>query len=349
MDALAVGGVGQQFTPAALARDLTKAWLCFSTSGTEGRSNAIDSLDTSRGQQGGGDLGTVGLTDALLNKGDDSTGITAAQQQQQQPQQQQQQQRASSHEPYAISSGNWGCGVFGGHRLLKFLQQVCALSEANAERPPGAARQLRLDFSTFGDAVLLERLQQLLGALTAGQGDAGAADARVRAGAVAKGGGGSGVQGGDASAPAAAVAVSGLLADEGQQQLAEIAGGLTDSGGATTGPTAAAGATVRPTAGATVGMIAGITAGAPVATGGVAAGATGVATAGVTAGATVATAEVTVGCLCAALEEFGRVVVRKNGARAEQDEEVLLRWLLAKLSGQAQGESRGTASSCVVS
>ena len=120
---------------------------------------------SARGQQGGGHLGTIGLTGALLNKGDDSAGGTAAQQQQQQ----QQQQHASPDEPYAISSGNWGCGVFGGHRLLKFLQQVCALSEANAERPPGAARQLQLDFSTFRDAVLLKRLQQLLGASLQGE------------------------------------------------------------------------------------------------------------------------------------------------------------------------------------
>lgn len=97
-----------------------------------------------------------------------------------------------------------------------------------------------------------------------------------------------------------------------------------DSGGATAG-TAAAGVTVR----TTVVVMAG-------------------GTAGVTAGATVAAAEVTVGRLCAALEEFGRVMVRKNRARAEQDEEVLLPWLLAKLSGQAQGKSRGTTS-CVVS
>ena len=50
-----------------------------------------------------------------------------------------------------ISTGNWGCGVFGGNHELKFIQQWIAASFAGVER---------LDYYTFGDkeAILIEKL-----------------------------------------------------------------------------------------------------------------------------------------------------------------------------------------------
>ncbi|KAI8839257.1 hypothetical protein BC829DRAFT_404047 [Chytridium lagenaria] len=51
-----------------------------------------------------------------------------------------------------IVTGHWGCGIFGGNKVHKFLQQLCAASEAACER---------LDYSVFHDeelAALLERL-----------------------------------------------------------------------------------------------------------------------------------------------------------------------------------------------
>eukprot|EP00397_Hematodinium_sp_SG-2012_P026033 GEMP01027239.1.p1 GENE.GEMP01027239.1~~GEMP01027239.1.p1 ORF type:complete len:465 (+),score=83.53 GEMP01027239.1:118-1512(+) len=65
--------------------------------------------------------------------------------------------------PGPISTGKWGCGVFGGNMEHKFLQQVIAASIA--------AKDLR--FSTFSNAQDRERLQ-LLGTLVASKCTVGA-------------------------------------------------------------------------------------------------------------------------------------------------------------------------------
>jgi len=51
-----------------------------------------------------------------------------------------------------ISTGNWGCGMFGGERSHKFLQQICAATAAN----------VALDVSTFGEDDTLARFNSLL-------------------------------------------------------------------------------------------------------------------------------------------------------------------------------------------
>lgn len=52
-----------------------------------------------------------------------------------------------------ISTGLWGCGIFGGNYVLKFIQQIMASS----------ATQTKLCFSTFGSADIENELQHLLG------------------------------------------------------------------------------------------------------------------------------------------------------------------------------------------
>lgn len=50
-----------------------------------------------------------------------------------------------------ISTGNWGCGVFGGNKHLKFIQQLIAASLAGK----------RLDYSTFGDEELAKDFRNI--------------------------------------------------------------------------------------------------------------------------------------------------------------------------------------------
>ena len=59
-----------------------------------------------------------------------------------------------------VSTGHWGCGVFGGNRAAKFLQQCCAAAMADVS----------LDYATFGDEDSATALRELLAALS----DAGA-------------------------------------------------------------------------------------------------------------------------------------------------------------------------------
>jgi poly(ADP-ribose) glycohydrolase len=56
-----------------------------------------------------------------------------------------------------ISTGNWGCGVFGGDPLLKFLQQLMAAS---------AAGTTHLFYSTFQNPHLLQEASALYQSLT---------------------------------------------------------------------------------------------------------------------------------------------------------------------------------------
>jgi len=46
--------------------------------------------------------------------------------------------------PIKASTGNWGCGAFGGDHSLKFLQQICA----------AAMTGIRLDYSAFKNVEL---------------------------------------------------------------------------------------------------------------------------------------------------------------------------------------------------
>jgi len=55
-----------------------------------------------------------------------------------------------------ISTGHWGCGAFGGDKILKFLQQMCA-----ATLCPGAS----LDYSTYQDTAMETKFKELLKAL----------------------------------------------------------------------------------------------------------------------------------------------------------------------------------------
>lgn len=57
-----------------------------------------------------------------------------------------------------ISTGNWGCGAFGGDVHLKFLQQVLAAQWAG---------KFTLHYSTFGNALQAEEFTRLLAALRA--------------------------------------------------------------------------------------------------------------------------------------------------------------------------------------
>ncbi|CAF1079240.1 unnamed protein product [Rotaria sordida] len=54
-----------------------------------------------------------------------------------------------------IVTGNWGCGVFGGDPIFKFLQQVCAASIL-------VDIVKRLDYSTYGDDRLMSKLKDLM-------------------------------------------------------------------------------------------------------------------------------------------------------------------------------------------
>ncbi|KAJ3118453.1 hypothetical protein HDU96_001620 [Phlyctochytrium bullatum] len=54
--------------------------------------------------------------------------------------------------PKAVVTGHWGCGVFGGHKVHKFLQQVAAAAAAGTER---------LDYTVFHDDALANRFERL--------------------------------------------------------------------------------------------------------------------------------------------------------------------------------------------
>ncbi|KAJ1548142.1 hypothetical protein HK405_004123 [Cladochytrium tenue] len=74
----------------------------------------------------------------------------------------------------SISTGHWGCGVFGGDKSHKFVQQLLAFSAACAALPPRAARAATLHYSSFGEADLAARFRDWLDAaarrkLTVGQ------------------------------------------------------------------------------------------------------------------------------------------------------------------------------------
>lgn len=56
----------------------------------------------------------------------------------------------------SISTGHWGCGVFGGNRVAKFLQQCCAAALADVS----------LDYSTFGDDDTARALGDLFATLS---------------------------------------------------------------------------------------------------------------------------------------------------------------------------------------
>jgi len=53
--------------------------------------------------------------------------------------------------PGTISTGHWGCGAFGGHKVLKFLQQLCAATVAH----------VTLDYSTFNDGKCAQELNHI--------------------------------------------------------------------------------------------------------------------------------------------------------------------------------------------
>ena len=53
-----------------------------------------------------------------------------------------------------IVTGNWGCGVFGGDLLFKFLQQLCAAMILGDHFK-------RLDYSVYGDEKLASKLKDL--------------------------------------------------------------------------------------------------------------------------------------------------------------------------------------------
>ncbi len=63
-----------------------------------------------------------------------------------------------------VSTGHWGCGVFGGNRVAKFLQQCCAAVVADVS----------LEYSTFGDDDTASALQWLLAKLGAARATVGA-------------------------------------------------------------------------------------------------------------------------------------------------------------------------------
>ena len=50
-----------------------------------------------------------------------------------------------------ISTGNWGCGMFKGDFVMKFIQQLMAASEAKKS----------LDYSTYGDIEKCDFLKQI--------------------------------------------------------------------------------------------------------------------------------------------------------------------------------------------
>ena len=50
-----------------------------------------------------------------------------------------------------ISTGNWGCGIFKGDYVLKFLQQVMAANLVKKQ----------LDYSTFGDQEKFLKLNEI--------------------------------------------------------------------------------------------------------------------------------------------------------------------------------------------
>ncbi|CAF0880977.1 unnamed protein product [Rotaria sp. Silwood1] len=54
-----------------------------------------------------------------------------------------------------IVTGNWGCGVFGGDLIFKFLQQLCAIMILGDYFK-------RLDYSVYGDEKLASKLKYLL-------------------------------------------------------------------------------------------------------------------------------------------------------------------------------------------
>jgi len=51
-----------------------------------------------------------------------------------------------------ISTGNWGCGAFGGNPIHKFIQQICAASLVG----------VKLEYSTFNDEDLANQLSEIL-------------------------------------------------------------------------------------------------------------------------------------------------------------------------------------------
>eukprot|EP01126_Amoeba_proteus_P040499 TRINITY_DN4320_c0_g1_i4.p1 TRINITY_DN4320_c0_g1~~TRINITY_DN4320_c0_g1_i4.p1 ORF type:complete len:421 (+),score=105.92 TRINITY_DN4320_c0_g1_i4:1484-2746(+) len=57
-----------------------------------------------------------------------------------------------------ISTGHWGCGIFGGDKTLKFLQQLCAAT----------LTMVTLDYSTFNDERCKEEFDLLLKTLDEG-------------------------------------------------------------------------------------------------------------------------------------------------------------------------------------
>lgn len=54
-----------------------------------------------------------------------------------------------------ITTGNWGCGVFGGDLLFKFLQQLCAAMILGEKFQ-------RLDYSAYHDESLATKLKGVL-------------------------------------------------------------------------------------------------------------------------------------------------------------------------------------------
>lgn len=52
----------------------------------------------------------------------------------------------------SIVTGNWGCGVFGGDPVFKFLQQICAAMILGD-------RFKRLDYSVYGNENLAQKLK----------------------------------------------------------------------------------------------------------------------------------------------------------------------------------------------
>jgi hypothetical protein len=72
-----------------------------------------------------------------------------------------------------ISTGNWGCGAFGGDPALKFVQQVVAAALAGVD----------LQFSAFCNEDLAARIDRLLTAINAVGDTRAVFQAMVRAGA----------------------------------------------------------------------------------------------------------------------------------------------------------------------
>ncbi|UJR12124.1 hypothetical protein I4U23_016301 [Adineta vaga] len=54
-----------------------------------------------------------------------------------------------------IVTGNWGCGIFGGDPVFKFLQQICATSVLGDI-------VMKLDYSVYGDEKLASKLKDLM-------------------------------------------------------------------------------------------------------------------------------------------------------------------------------------------